>query len=74
MKPKITSIRQDDTRRLIPSRYSDNSVLRRLAGGDGQLDEIFELDGATNDRLLGEANLLPGISIHELLFGHKPTS
>jgi len=69
VKPKITSIRQDDTHRLIPSRYSDESVLRRLAGDDDQLDEIFELDGATNDRLLGEANLLPGISVHELLFG-----
>lgn len=69
MKPKITSIRQDDTHRLIPSRYSDESVLRRLAEDEDQLREIFELDGATNDRLLGEANLLPGISVHELLFG-----
>lgn len=69
MKPKITSIRQDDTHRLIPSRHSDESVLRRLAEDDHQLQEIFELDGATNDRLLGEANLLPGISVHELLFG-----
>lgn len=34
-----------------------------------ELQELFELDGATNDRLLGEANLLPGISVHELLFG-----
>lgn len=69
MKPKITSIRQDDTHRLIPSRHSDESVLRRLAEDDRQLNEIFELDGATNDRLLGEASLLPGISVHELLFG-----
>ncbi len=69
MKPKITSIRQDDTHRLIPSRYSDESVLRRLAEDEQQVQEIFELDGATNDRLLGEANLLPGISVHELLFG-----
>jgi hypothetical protein len=74
VKPKITRIRQDDTHRLIPSRHSDESVLRRLAEDDRQLHEIFELDGATNDRLLGEANLLPGISVHELLFGvaHGP--
>ena len=26
-------------------------------------------EGATNDRLLGEANLLPGISVHEFLYG-----
>lgn len=41
----------------------------RLAADDDQLQELFELEGATNDRLLGEANLLPGISVHELLFG-----
>ncbi len=68
MKPRITSIRQDDTHRLIPSRYSDEGGFRRLSEDEHQLQEIFELDGATNDRLLGEANLLPGISVHELLF------
>jgi RES domain-containing protein len=67
--PKISSLRQDDTHRLIPSRYSDESALNRLAQDEKQLEELFELDGATNDRLLGEANLLPGISVHELLFG-----
>jgi RES domain-containing protein len=54
---------------LIPSRFSDESVLTRLAEDDDALQNLFELDGATNDRLLGEANLLPGISVHELLFG-----
>ncbi|HJY87705.1 MAG TPA: RES family NAD+ phosphorylase [Candidatus Acidoferrales bacterium] len=69
MTPKISTLRQDDTHRLIPSRHSEESVLNRLAEDDKQLQELFELDGATNDRLLGEANLLPGISVHELLFG-----
>lgn len=69
MIPRVTKIRQDDTHRLIPSRHSDASVLERLAeDGDG-LGHLFELEGATNDRLLAEANLLPGISVHELLFG-----
>jgi RES domain-containing protein len=67
--PRLTSIRQDDTHRLIPSRYSDSSVLARLAENENDLEELFELDDATNDRLLGEAGLLPGISVHELLFG-----
>jgi hypothetical protein len=67
--PKTSSVRQDDTNRLIPSRYSDQSVLARLTDNDEQLEDLFALDGATNDRLLGEANLLPGISVHELLFG-----
>lgn len=69
MTPKLTTFRQDDTHRLIPHRDSDESVLRRLAEDEHQLEELFELDGATNDRLQGEANLLPGISVHELLFG-----
>ena len=30
---------------------------------------LFELEGATNDRLLGEDGLLPGISVRELVFG-----
>jgi RES domain len=67
--PKVSTLRQDNTHRLIPSRYSDESVLNRLAENEKQLEDLFELDGATNDRLLGEANLLPGISVHELLFG-----
>lgn len=69
MTPKVTTVRQDNTHRLIPSRYSEQSVLERLAEDPGQLKDLFELDGATNDRLLGEANLLPGISVQELLFG-----
>jgi RES domain-containing protein len=67
--PRLTTVRKDDTHRLIPSRHGDESVLGRLADADDQLQELLELDGATNDRLLGEANLLPGISVHELLFG-----
>jgi RES domain-containing protein len=69
--PRITRLHQDDTHRLIPARYTerDETVLVRLAEDDRQLNDIFELDGATNDRLLGEANLLPGISVHELVFG-----
>lgn len=63
------TIRRDDTHRLIPSRYADESVLTRLADNDEQLRDLFELEAATNDRLHGEANLLPGIGVHELLFG-----
>jgi hypothetical protein len=49
-------------------------VLRRLAESDAELQALIELDSGTNDHLLGEANLLPGISVHELLFGvpHAP--
>ena len=69
MTPKLSAIRQDDTHRLIPSRPGDRSVLERLSERVDDLPDLFELEGATNDRLLGEANLLPGISVHELLYG-----
>lgn len=69
MTPKVTTLRRDETHRLIPARYGDRSVLERLTDDPDQLSDLFELDGATNDRLLGEANRLPGMSVHELLFG-----
>lgn len=69
--PRKSLIRQNDTHRLIPSKYSDagDSVLTRIADDDAHLKGIFDLDNATNDRLLAENNLLPGIGIHELVFG-----
>jgi hypothetical protein len=74
MKPPVTSVRQDNTHRLIPARYDDDTVLNRIANDAGELENLIELDSGTNDRLTGEANLLPGISVHELLFGveHAP--
>src|SRR5215212_6766059 len=67
--PRLSAVRADDTHRLIPSRHSDRSVLERLTDRTDDLPDLFDLEGATNDRLLGEANLLPGISVHELLYG-----
>jgi hypothetical protein len=69
--PSLSDVSQDDTHRLISSRYSDKdeSVLTRLTDDPGELDALFELEGATNDRLLGEAGLLPGITVRELVFG-----
>jgi hypothetical protein len=69
MIPRVRDIRQDDTHRLIPARHGDRSVLERLSENQRQLEDLFELEGATNDRLLGEADLLPGIGVRELLFG-----
>jgi len=43
--------------------------LTRLTDNAGDLHALFELEGATNDRLLGEAGVLPGISVRELVFG-----
>jgi len=69
--PSQTLVRQFDTHRLIPSKYSPRgeSVLVRIADDDSHLQDIFDLDNATNERLQAEANLLPGIGIDELVFG-----
>ena len=64
-------IDQRDTHRLIPAQYADGgvSVLARLTDDPEILDGIFELDNATNDRLLAESRLAPGIDERELVFG-----
>jgi hypothetical protein len=69
--PPVTLVRQFDTHRLIPSRYTNggDTVLVRIADDDEHLQAIFELDGATNDRLLAEQQRFPGIGIEELVFG-----
>lgn len=69
MTPKVTTLHQDDTHRLVPSRNSDRSGLERLTENADELEDLIELDGATNDRLLGDANLLAGIDQQELVYG-----
>jgi hypothetical protein len=66
-----TPIDQRDTHRLIPAQFADGgaSVLARLTDDRETLDGIFELDNATNDRLLAESRLAPGIDERELVFG-----
>ena len=44
-------------------------MLALLADDDRHLAELFDLDHATNERLHAEHDLLPGIGVHELLFG-----
>lgn len=69
--PPLSLVRRFDTHRLIPSQHArrGESVLVALADDDEHLDAIFELDAATNDRLLAEQQRLPGIGIEELVFG-----
>jgi hypothetical protein len=72
--PKTVKLEQDETHRLIPYRYSDRAkpVLNRLAEYDDELlHDLTELEGATNDRLLGESGKLPGVSTIELVSGFR---
>jgi hypothetical protein len=70
--PRVTLVRRHDTHRLVPSRHGD-SVLADIAA-PGDLDAVFALDAATNDRLLAHAQRLAGIGLDELVFGvpHAP--
>ena len=69
--PAVRLVRQNDTHRLIPSKYGEEaeSVLAQIADDDAHLQDVFELDHATNDRLLAENDRILGIGIHELVFG-----
>ena len=68
--PPCTEVRLLNTSRLLPARYSE-SVLTRIADNDEDLQQIFALDNATNQRLLSEQNLRLGITVRELVF-HVP--
>jgi len=59
------------THRLIPSKYSEGgTVLAELAEGDAELlRDLVAIDAATNTRLKADEGLLPGISVHELVYG-----
>lgn len=69
--PPVTLVRRLDTHRLVPSRHTPrgDSVLAAIADGDAHLQAIFELDLATNDRVLAALRRLPGIGVEELVTG-----
>jgi RES domain-containing protein len=72
--PKQVKVERDTTHRLIPYRYSDRGrpILNLLAQDDDDLlSDLTELEGATNDRLLGESGRLPGVSSIELVSGFR---
>lgn len=69
--PPLSQLRQFDTHRLIPTRFveTEDSVLFGLSEDENHLKDLFDLDNATNQRLIGEVGGLPGIGVDELVFG-----
>ena len=69
--PPTSLVRRNDTHRLIPSQYEHGgvSVLTQIAEDDTHLSDLFDLDNATNDRLLAENDRAGAIGAHELVFG-----
>lgn len=72
MKPARQEISITGTHRLIPSRYSPSgTVLTELAEEEEEqfIHDLVSLDAVTNTRLKADEGLLPGIGIHELVYG-----
>jgi RES domain len=67
--PLLSEIAFKDTKRLIPSKYGINgeSVLTRLAPNSEVLQDGFQVESRTNDRLIADLGGLPGITPHELV-------
>jgi len=68
--PPKALVRKFDTHRLIPAKYRPGaeSVLARIADDDAHLADIFDLDHATNERLLAENGKGAGTGPRELVF------
>jgi RES domain-containing protein len=72
VKPARREVSLEDTHRLIPSKYSSTgTVLSALAeeGEDELVRDLVSIDAATNTRFKADEGLLPGISVHELVYG-----
>lgn len=69
--PPLVALRRADTVRLLPSRFADQeaSVLAPLSEDTGHLNDLFDLDNATNQRMAAERGAALGIGVDELVFG-----
>jgi len=58
--PPVIQLRQDDTHRLVPSKYAveEESALSRLVDEESELQQLSELERSTDSRVLGESGLL----------------
>jgi len=72
MNPGRKDVSLTDTHRLIPSKYSPSGTVLAELAGEGEdefVQDLVSIDAATNARLRGDEGLLPGISVHELVYG-----
>ncbi|MGH9618005.1 MAG: RES family NAD+ phosphorylase [Acidobacteriaceae bacterium] len=75
MNPPLAQVHLRATHRMIAAKHSPSgSVLSAISNNESMLADLAELDGATNDRLLGEEGLLPAIGVHELVYGVRYAS
>jgi RES domain-containing protein len=67
--PPTSNLTQRDTVRLISTGRLKDPVLLPLAANHGALEDIAELESATNGRLLAQEIGLPHLDPRELVFG-----
>jgi hypothetical protein len=69
--PTTSRVRQNDTHRLIPVRFSDDpiAILGMIAEDHADLVELARLESLTDEQVQAESDLLPGIGVQELVFG-----
>jgi hypothetical protein len=65
----LDSLDRAGTHRLIPTKYSGESVLEMLSLPPGVLADLSELDSATNERTIAEQGGNSAIGPGELLYG-----
>ena len=68
MTPPITRLQQQDTHRLIPSRFPPVGVLDVVTLPE-DLELIFELEGWTNDRITAELGIIHMLPADEWVVG-----
>jgi RES domain-containing protein len=67
--PPTFSLTQHDTVRLISTGRLKDPVLLPLAANHGALEDLAELESATNGRLFAQESGLPHLDPRELVFG-----
>jgi len=67
--PHLGDFDQRGTHRLIPTAYATESVIETLQLPAGVINDLTELDAATNERKMGERGGNVTISPGELLYG-----
>src|SRR5947207_10478175 len=67
--PHLGDFDQSGTHRLIPTAYATESVLESLHLPAGVINDLTELDAATNERKIAERGGNGAISPGELLYG-----
>ena len=67
--PPTSNLTQHDTVRLISTGRLKDPVLLPLAANHGALEDLAELESATNGRLIAQESGLPHLDPRELVFG-----